>query len=249
MAGSEGKRGRRLAYALRASIAAILLVTLAACSGASGHGAHGKPSGHTPPGPRGSAALTGAPSGAGPRPVVLNPNSVKPAQQKQFAPYDESGKLTVSATAPVDGNCFATSVTVPVSGVFRCLADNTILDSCFAPVHESSPAIVACFPDPWSEGQQVRLAGALPSYDPVLTAGDPWGIQLANGVRCVSVTGAVPVLGKVDLTYQCDGSTVAGITTGDNGAIVAHYGPSSGPLEDVAVSIAWRGRSFRIGGA
>jgi hypothetical protein len=132
--------------------------------------------------------------------VVLNPSQAKPAIQKLFAPYDESGKLTVSAAPGTAGECFATSIAVPVAGVFRCLAANQILDPCFAPVHESAPPIVTCFADPWSAGQTITVSGALPDYDPVLTEGDPWGIELTNGVHCVSVTGAIPSLGGVDLT-------------------------------------------------
>lgn len=247
MASSEDVCGRAMTRVLRASIALIAVTALCALA-ACGTSAHGGPTHPSSPAPSHSVSdnpKTGAPQG--PQPIALNPNSVKPATQQLFTPYDQNGTLTVAASKAVAGRCFATSIAVPVSGVFRCLAGNTILDPCFAPVHESSPAVVTCFVDPWSDGQRVQLSGKLPTYDPVLTSGDPWGLELANGVRCVSVTGAVPALGKVDLTYRCDGSTAAGITSGDNGTIIAHYGPTAGPLTDVAVATAWRGRSFRIG--
>jgi hypothetical protein len=242
MASSEGVRGRALTRALRASILIFGLVVLAACAAPAGH--VGSTPTTTPP----STSQSSSP-GTSPQavvPVVLNPDQAKPATQKLFAPFDQNGHLTVHASNGGAGSCFSTSIAVPVSGVFRCLSGNTILDPCFAPVDETSPATVTCFADPWSDGLTIHLEGNLPTYDPVLSAGDPWAIQLTNGVRCVSVTGALPALGSVNLNYRCDVSMAAGITTGDNGTIIAHYGPVEGPLTDVAVATAWRGRSFRI---
>jgi hypothetical protein len=64
----------------------------------------------------------------------------------------------------------------------------------------------------------------------------------------VSVTGAIPSLGDIDLSYRCDGGLVAGITTADNGTVTAHVGPPAGPLLPVGVLTAWRGRSYRFPG-
>ena len=237
MAGSGGVRGRSSTRALRASIVLLALLALTACATPAHRGPRNSPA---PPStqPTDPAAV----------PVVLDPDEAKPATQRLFAPYDENGRLTVTAGPPTAGSCFATSIAVPVAGVFRCLAANTIFDPCFAPARESTPALVTCFADPWSDGQTLRVSGALPNYEPVLTTGDPWALELADGVRCVSVTGAVPALGKVDLNYRCDGATAAGITSGQNGTIIAHYGPVGGPLSDVVVLTAWRGRSFRLAG-
>ncbi|TAM81307.1 MAG: hypothetical protein EPN43_14285 [Jatrophihabitans sp.] len=169
-------------------------------------------------------------------------------QQRQFAPYDASGTLTVHATTGGSGGCFATSISVPLAGVYRCLEGNSILDPCFAPAKDTSPPTVACFDSPWSGARVITVTGDFPKYLPVLMAGNPWGIQLQNGVRCVSVTGAVPAYNGVNLTYQCDGQNMAGIDTDANGNITAHYGPLDGPLIDVGVVTAWRGRSFRLSG-
>ncbi|MGH8963395.1 MAG: hypothetical protein ACRDWT_19760 [Jatrophihabitantaceae bacterium] len=246
MASSEGVRDRVLTRALRASILALALIgaVVGALIGLAACATPRKPTA-VAPGTSQSGSAHGNPQAV--VPVAVNPQHAKAAVQKLFTPFDENGQLSVHASDGGRGSCFATSIAVPVSGVFRCLSGNTILDPCFAPVHETSPAEVTCFADPWSDGFTIHLAGKLPTYDPVLAAGDPWAIELTNGVRCVSVTGAVPSLGKVDLTYRCDVSMAAGITSGDNGTIIAHYGPVEGPLTDVAVATAWRGRSFRIG--
>lgn len=223
---------------------AVVVAVLAGCAGPSGPGGQ--------PGP-GGASLSSAPGSPGARPVVLGPSqSPSPAAQqtlmKQFAPLDEQGALVVDAQPAGSGSCFATSIAVPLAGVYRCLSANTILDPCFAPERESSPATVVCFADPWSSGRIMTLTRALPSYDPDLTDGNPWAVELSNGARCVAVTGAVPVLGGVALTYQCAGTTVAGVTTDADGNMSAEYGPASGPLTHVGVAIAWRGRSYRFSG-
>jgi hypothetical protein len=201
--------------------------------------------------PRTTSSPNPPPSTQGALPAVLQTASSAPTGppvMKQFAPYDESGR----ATAPVEpggtASCFASSIAVPVSGVYRCLSANTILDPCFASVVETVPATLACFSDPWSAGRLVTLSGRLPAYDPVLRQGDPWAIELSNGARCVSVTGAIPVLGDVALSYRCGTSSVAGITSNADGTVVAHYGPSSGPLVDNPVTVEWRGRSYRLAG-
>ena len=249
MASSEDARGRVLTRVLRASIP---LVAAAACLGVLV--ACGSPaSTATSPGPT-SAAPASATGSGGARPAAVDPTQVtapgaRPAKAPtvhQFTPFDEDGRPLVHARAAGKGSCFATSIAVPVSGVFRCLIGNSILDPCFAPARESAPATVACFADPWSTGQLITLTRALPTYDPVLTEGNPWAIVLGNGRRCISVTGAVPALGDVDLPYRCGGSDVAGITVHDDGTVTAHYGSSSGPLVDTAVLDEWRGRSYRF---
>jgi hypothetical protein len=230
-------------------VAGVLLLAAAVLLGGCGGGspaAHGNS-----PAPLSSAPGTGG----GAAPAVLDPSgsttSPAPAAHtvmKEFAPLDENGQLTASAEPGGSGSCFATSIAVPLSGVYRCLSQNTILDPCFAPAHEKVPSTVVCFGDPWSDGTILSLAGALPAYDPDLSYGNPWAIELGNGARCVAVTGAVPVLGAIDLTYQCADGSVAGLTTDDNGTLAAHYGPAGGPLQDVDVLTAWRGRSYRLAG-
>lgn len=242
--GARGRTSRALRLSLcRAGLVTLAVLTLAGALTACGSGAHP------------AAPLTSAPGAGGAAPAVLGPSgppssSPPPAAihtvMKQFAPLDAKGRLVAAAQQGGSGSCFATSIEVPLSGVYRCLSDNTILDPCFAPAQESSPPAVVCFADPWSSGTLMTLAGTLPSYAPDLTDGDPWAIELGNGARCVAVTGAVPVLGDVALTYRCDNGSVAGLSTAGDGTMSAQYGPSSGPLADVGVATAWRGRSYRF---
>lgn len=227
-----GQGARRIVTGVVAMAAALVsLLSLAACTGS--------------PGTR-SPTSAQHPVAASPKPT---PTWNGTTEQRQFAPYDAAGTLTVRSSGTGTGSCFATSIAVPLAGVYRCLdTSNSLMDPCFAPAKEPDPPIVACFVSPWSDARIMTVTGAFPTYLPNLMAGDPWGIELANGVRCVSVTGAVPSYNDVDLTYRCDGQNMAGIDTDANGNITAHYGPVDGPLIDVGVMIAWRGRSYRLSG-
>ena len=241
MASPADARGRSMTRVRRATSAApIIVVALAALTAcASNH----------PAGARSSAGTSSAaPSGSATQSATSTASPSGPTTMKTYAPFDENGRLTVKVIRGGTGTCFATSIAVPLSGVYRCLEGNTILDPCFAPVHESTPPSVACFDDPWTPGELVTLHSSLPVYTPVLTAGNPWGLELENGTHCVSVTGAIPSLGDIDLSYRCDGGLVAGITTADNGTLTAHVGPPGGPLLPVGVPAAWRGRSYRFPG-
>jgi hypothetical protein len=241
-------RGPGLAAPARAAAAVVALLVAAAVvlSGCGGSPAASGGSSNT---------LTPASGSAGVEPAALDPSdpSTSPAAvthtvMKQFAPLDENGQLTAAAEPGGSGSCFATSIAVPLSGVYRCLSQNTILDPCFAPAKQKVPSTVVCFGDPWSDGTILSLTGSLPAYNPDLQYGNPWAIELGNGARCVAVTGAVPVLDDIDLTYRCVDGSVAGLTTDDSGEMAAHYGPASGPLQDVGVLTAWRGRSYRLAG-
>lgn len=255
-AGVDGRRARSLRAALPLAVGLLILAgSLAGCAGGS------RSSGSQPGTPSAAGPSSTAPArsvGLGTSPhasstVAAPPTGTAPTtppvvhtQMRQFAPLDENGEPVVAAHPGGFGTCFGTSIAVPVSGVFRCLSGNSILDPCFAPVHEPSPAEVYCFADPWSQGQIITLTKPLPDYAPDLTEGNPWAVQLSNGARCVAVTGAVPSLGDVDLSYACDTGDMTGLTTTADGSLVGHYGPAAGPLTEVGVTSAWRGLSYRL---
>lgn len=246
MTGPTGMRGSRRALApMLSALAAVLVavITLGGCATAPHHGAGGAP-------------LTSAPGTGGAAPVGLGPSgspstSAAAAVQttmKEFAPLDATGRVTTAAHRGGDGSCFATSIAVPLAGVYRCLSGNTILDPCFAPARETTPATVVCYADPWSAGTVLTLAGGLPRYAPDLTEGNPWAIELGTGARCIAITGTVTSVGNIDLTYSCDDGSSAGLTVDTDGVMSAHYGQPDGPLQQTGVVVAWRGRSYRFAG-
>lgn len=170
--------------------------------------------------------------------------------QHVFAPYDESGRLTAQLSGSTHtGTCWTTSIAVPIAGVYRCLADNEILDPCFAPAVPTAPPTLACFTDPWRPGTALLLQGPLPEDHPAVTDGHPWAISLANQSRCVTITGTVPTVHGIPVQYTCEGGSVAGIDdelSVSGQQLNVRFGPSTGPLHVVPVAAEWRGRSYRV---
>ncbi|HEY3736305.1 MAG TPA: hypothetical protein VGL26_02585 [Jatrophihabitans sp.] len=188
--------------------------------------------------------------------------SYSPPQQKLFAPYDENGHLVGQASKTATGSCFSSSITIPIAGVFRCLAGNTIYDPCFAPAVDTNPLTVACFDDPWTPGTLMTLTTPLPTENLILKNGDPWALELPDATHCVVLTGTLPELDDNVLDYHCTGgthsnggvaaggaNTVASLQTSADGVISVLVGPSNGPLVSSGVTIAWRGQSYRFGSA
>jgi hypothetical protein len=199
-----------------------------------------------------TVAVSTAPAAAGPAATHASssagPGSSATTARHTFAPYDASGQLTAAVVgAHRQGTCWTTSIAVPIAGVYRCFADNEILDPCFAPAVETTPVTLACFADPWHPGTLLTVRGSLPKDDPQLTDGHPWALQLANGARCVDITGVVPTVDGTAVEYVCGSGRVAGIADTAAGAVTARYGTMHGPLHAEQIRAEWRGRSYRIG--
>jgi hypothetical protein len=203
-------------------IAAILLVAAgaAACAGGSRHT---------------QAAGVSSASGSG--------SPQQSPQVKTFSPYAATGTLAVPVADQTPGTCWTGSIAVPIAGAYRCIAGSQIYDPCFASPGASTVHSVACIADPWSKAHLVTVTGPLPKTTPAPDLRQFWALQLANGVRCVAVTGTVARIDGVDLDYVC-GTTgnAAGIVVDDDQHLIAGYGPEAGPhLTRVPVQVAWRG--------
>jgi hypothetical protein len=139
------------------------------------------------------------------------------------------------------GQCFTTSITVPLAHVYRCFGHAEILDPCFANPTQTDPRSVLCYLDPWSSARRLTVTTALPRPTP-LPNPRPWALQLANGARCVTVTGTVPINGTVALTYSCSDGSAAGLDAGRGPLFTAEYGRAPhGTLSRVAVTTMWTG--------
>jgi hypothetical protein len=207
----------------RSAVGAVVLAAVTACATSS------RPGPAAPSGPASSIpAGTTTTSAAAEGPVV-----------RVFDPFAAAGdRLTVPVGARAGGSCWTSSIAAPSDHTYRCFVGNQILDPCFAA--PGAPTTVACLPDPWSPARVVTLTGPLPAAGPVAVA-RPWALELANGARCTAVTGVVPALDGVDLTYSCGGSTAAGSRGPVGGGVsTVEYGPRSGPLVRVAVTTVWR---------
>ncbi|MEP7177708.1 MAG: hypothetical protein ABI775_01325 [Pseudonocardiales bacterium] len=189
-----------------------------------------------------TVVLAGCTSPSRPAPAGPKPTSAFLATVvTKFTPYSSSGALTASVALRTTGRCWTGSIVVPVAGAYRCIVGNDIADPCFAPPHPSTPATVACLPDPWSGVQVVTLTEPLPVTRPIGDAARPWAVQLADGARCVASSGTVQVVDGVPLTLLCPGETGAGGLDTRSPTWHVRYGPKSGPLTSVDVVRAWRG--------
>ncbi|WP_102126514.1 hypothetical protein [Deinococcus planocerae] len=134
-----------------------------------------------------------------------------------YTPFQPGGGLLigVGVTGQVSGTCFAASAASPTRpDAYRCSAGNRILDPCFASLNERDP--LACSPDPWgANAVLLTRSGALPgrtrASEPNYLSGTPWALELANGQRCVALTGATAPIAGLRVNYGCpDGGVVAG---------------------------------------
>jgi hypothetical protein len=217
----------------RMALLAILAAsTVAGCrAGGSGAQAGAQPS---------TSASTSAsgPVAASSSPTARNMGSTRLVH---FRAFTAAGRPATPVRAGGSGSCFITSITVPQAGAYRCLAGNRLLDPCFAPPAMASPDTVICYADPWSAGQRIHLTARLPTPRP-LAHPRPWAIRLANGARCVAVTGVAQSDHGVAMTYQCAAGHAAGLGTDGGRQLVAAYGvPPKGALSRVAVTTAWTG--------
>ena len=202
-------------------IVAVLLVAAgaAACSSGPRHAA---------------AANSGVPT--------LSGSAVPAPEVRTFSPYAATGTLAVPVADQHPGSCWTGSIAVPVAGAYRCIAGDQIYDPCFAATGQGAVHSVACVSDPWSRAHVITLTGALPKITPAPDLRPFWALELANGARCVAVTGTVARVDDIDLGYVCGAGNGAGVVVDDDRHLVVGYGPESGPhLSRVAVRVAWRG--------
>ncbi len=124
------------------------------------------------------------------------------------------------------------------SRAYRCFAENTILDPCFAA--PGSAHVLDCYASPWARAVQVRVA-KLPTHTAASHVTRPWAIELAGGQRCVVTNGTAPIVRGTALGYRCSGGAAAGL----RGAVTertlsALYRATDGAVSTPTVVAAWR---------
>ena len=169
-------------------------------------------------GPGTPAAPSSRPPAATITPVPINtPMPATPVVTKTevqvIQPFTESGLATgYTRTESLIGSCIGPSLASPGrSDAWRCNIEATgeLRDPCFAQGTSRQPALV-CFRQPWSSGVAVYvLTGPLPEAKPSAgdpTAAHPWGMELADGTRCLVVTGTPVTVAGQRITSTCNGS-------------------------------------------
>ena len=156
-----------------------------------------------------------------------------------FAAFDSTGRPALGIRAHHSGHCFTSSITVPDRAAYRCFAGNEILDPCFA-ASASARTVVDCYADPWTAAVQLRLTAELPAPGPPLKIGQPWALQLADGMRCVVTTGTTPLLHGIPMRYQC-GTAMAGLLDTWAPVLRAQLQTAGGSVSQVTVAATWTG--------
>lgn len=82
---------------------------------------------------------------------------------------------------------------------------------------------------------------------PVSLAGQPWAVELANGVRCTHLTGTIPTQAGLGLVYACEGGGSIGVVDGEQPFDAslpqwrAFYLPENGvTIAQVGILVVWR---------
>jgi hypothetical protein len=166
----------------------------------------------------GSPAASGSPTLARPGTPAATPIVVTQTQVVVIKPVDASGLAApYNRGASVVGSCLGPSlVTTSRADAWRCAVNGTgdILDPCFSHGTDRQPALF-CFRQPWITNVTLMVPSApLPdgrpdSGDP--TTPHPWGIELADGVRCSIETESMPLIEGQRVSATCtDGRNTIG---------------------------------------
>ena len=172
-----------------------------------------KPTASTPPqisstvtAPQPSNAVT-AP---GPSNTVALPPTVaatSPTGVLNVRPVDASGHLAAGyfVQQVVSGGCSPGSDLG--TSAYRCsgTTNHSVYDPCWA---EGSPAkSVLCLDSPWSMSPtRLTLSGPLTALPPPGPVVPPWGLQLANGLKCTAYQGAHSQFNGRAVDYYCGGT-------------------------------------------
>jgi hypothetical protein len=133
-------------------------------------------------------------------------NTLQATAKQIYSPANANGGLAVSNPRTARGSCFTTSNVTQRSDAYRCSSGNNIFDPCFS----VNPTQVLCPTDgPWADsGLLLNVTGQLPSStggQDQGTKASPWAIQLADGTRCLAVSGATNEIAGQRLGYFCKG--------------------------------------------
>ena len=100
------------------------------------------------------------------------------------------------------------------SAVYRCFSSHRVLDPCWRDHRRPKPLTVICLLTPWANGviQLTLKTNPGPTTGTSATRGEPWGIELTTGERCIALQGAHDTVnhngGGVPIDYSCGGTLV-----------------------------------------
>jgi len=197
-----------------------------------------------------AAASAGCGSSA-PSGLNLHVSNPVPTRREYVSPVTSTGVPApgYQITAHASGaSCEAGSEAV--GQAYRCFAGNFVYDPCWAA--KAAKPTVLCAADPWRHtAAELTVSSpltAIPAEGAV--AGEPWGVQLTSGQRCLLVQGAHGDFDGQVIDYYCQSglALLRGLDRKTGAwtarSVVTKSGRSSaGPVEQIAT--AWYGRQDR----
>jgi hypothetical protein len=138
-----------------------------------------------------------------------------------------------------------------IGQAYRCFAGNYVYDPCWA--EKSATPTVLCVTDPWQHTDvRLTVSGGLSAipYEGS-AAGEPWGVQLSDGQRCLLAQGAHSLFDGRVIDYYCGQNlsllrgldTSAATWTAQSVAYKSGH-MMRGPAE--RIEVAWYGAPDRI---
>jgi hypothetical protein len=152
--------------------------------------------------------------GAGGAVATASEGSPRTVIVANVTPFTSDGHLRhgLRAVREARGSCGPGSDVLP-NDVYRCGFGNAIVDPCWRDYRASVPTVV-CLAAPWAN-TAIRLLLATPparSTGHTKLNGEPWGVTLRSGARCLAFQGAHDTLtgreGAPVIDYYC-GQTLA----------------------------------------
>lgn len=184
----------------------------------------------------GGSGASVIPSAPGTQQVSVSPVTITGAPASGYRVTTHAANASCSAGSEAIGKAY------------RCFAGNTVYDPCWA--EKASTPTVLCVADPWLRTEaQLRVSAPLtpiPSAEGGAGIGEPWGLQLANGQRCVLAQGAHSLFDGKVIDYFCSdtlfllrGLDMAAHTWTARSVVDKSGTLSAGPSEKI--DIAWYG--------
>ena len=148
--------------------------------------------------------------------ITMTPNA--PADTSAFTPNPTNESTQVIEFHPAGvptqeraGSCWSVSDVLNRDDAWRCTAGDYIYDPCFS-IPGDSQAVV-CYSNPLDEstGFKLDLTDPLPARGIPLSFKSAWVVELADGTKCVFMTGATTVFEGERVNYSCsDGWYILG---------------------------------------
>ncbi|MFD9367444.1 protein kinase [Streptomyces sp. NPDC060020] len=193
------------------------------------------------------SSSTAVPSTSAVEPIATPTVAVRqPARTvvRTIAPWAVGGHAPangVVVTADAVGSCWSSSSKTQRTDAWRCSADSSILDPCFAPDVGPEHPVLLCMEGGPRRMRRLTLTEPLPGNNFHIPGGPvptPLIIELANGKTCTFAGGATDSLAGRRLNYFCGGGgSVYGDPDQDRSLWTADYrADGAATLESVPIS-------------